>query len=299
MFGLVERILGVHWFAWEEGRVSATSFASYFYHANAGAFINLILPLIAGFAALTIGIPDGNTQRAIWIPSFLIAVAGAVATASKAAIVITFLLLFALLLWRARIVAVIWRGLATPLLRVIAVAAFALALFALGWFGWDMMMHRWTEEAWVSKSFGTRLLAYQACWSMHTDSGLWGFGPGTFRICFPFYTNYLGDKIEGFWRFAHDDYLQALIEWGWIGAGVGAVLFGGGIGTGIFNYWRRGPLLARFDRMFLFTVILALIGVALHATVDFPLQIASLQLYAAVYLGISWGSRWWKEARES
>ena len=299
LFGLAERIAGVHWFVWEDGLVSPTSFASYFYHANAGAFINLVLPLIGGLALLAIGTPEGNAQRALWIPSLLVAVAGALATASKAANTITFLLLIALLLWRARVVAVIWRGLARPLLRVGAVVAFALAVVAPVWFAWGRMNQRWAHETWVADSLQFRLLGYQACWSMRIDSGLWGFGPGTFRLAFPFYSAYLGDSIGGFWRFAHEDYLQALIEWGWIGAGAWAVLFGGGIAAGFFHYRRRGALLARFDRMFLFTVILALVGVALHATVDFPLQIPSLQLYAAVYVGIAWGSGSWKDARKS
>jgi hypothetical protein len=33
----------------------------------------------------------------------------------------------------------------------------------------------------------------------------------------------------------------------------------------------------------------ALAGVSLHAFVDFPLQISSLQLYAVVIVGLGWG----------
>jgi O-antigen ligase len=297
LLGLAQRILGAPGIFWIPGPSADTFFATYYYHGNAGAFINLVLPVIAGFALASIETREGTAQRAIWIPALLVAIAGALAAASKAGIVITLILFIVLLMRRAEIVAAIWRGLGTPLVRVFALIVFTAAVAALGWFGWDRMTQRWAQEAWVSDSFQLRLLAYSACWSMRVDSGWWGFGPGNFMITFPHYTNSLGNKIEGIWRYAHEDYLQAVIEWGWIGATVLGVLFFGGIGNGLRHYWRRGPQLSRFDQMFLFGTLLALIGVALHAMVDFPLQIPSLQLYAAVYLGIAWGSGTWKRKK--
>jgi O-antigen ligase len=294
LFGLIQRISGAPSIFWQEGETGGNFFATYYYHGNAGAFINLVIPPIAGLALMAFRKREGSIQRAIWIPCFFIALAGAFANASKAAIVITIILLIALICWRVRVLVNAWRVIPSTTIRVFAPFAVAISLLSLGWFGWDRMTHRWAEEDWVSQSAGSRLLSYQASWSMVHDSGWWGFGPGNFALAFPHYTGPFGNKLEGIWLFAHEDYLQTLIEWGWIGVAVWGLLFLGGILSGVRTYVRDGNLLSSGDRALLFTSLLSLTGIAIHATMDFPLQIASLQLYTAVLLGMVLGSQSWR-----
>jgi O-antigen ligase len=297
LYGIIQRMLGAPTIFWGDSRPGDNFFATYYYHANAAAYINLVLPIVAGLAFVAFRSKSANAQRAFWLPIVVITFAGAVATASKAGVVITVLISLALVIATARRLFAAWAHLPSPALKSITIAAVTLGLFAMGWFGWSRMSARWTDQSTVSESSNQRLLAYQTCLKMIPDAGAWGFGPGEFVIVFPYYTNALGSKIEGIWRFAHNDYLQTLLEWGWTGLAVGAIACFGGMIAALRAYLTKKQTLAAADRVLLVTILIALSGVALHAIVDFPLQIASLQLYVAVYLGIAWGSGRWKPSR--
>ena len=77
-----------------------------------------------------------------------------------------------------------------------------------------------------------------------------------------------------------------MIEYGYLGAAVWAVLFFGSIGRGFFR--ARDGGLRTSDRLEYAVSVLALVGVALHSLVDFPLQIASIQLYVMLFLAFCW-----------
>lgn len=297
LYGLIQRMLGAPMIFWELGRTGENFFATYYYHGNAAAFINLVLPLIAGLTLLAFRGKASNSARAFWIPVSLISIAGAVAAASKAGMLITLGMMAVFAIWRGKFLKEAWSRVDSVGVRVMTVIGLGGVLVVLGWFGWTRMIQRWSPEVWMTGSAGTRLLTYQTCLAMLADSGWWGFGPGNFSIAFPHYTAALGSKIEGFWRFAHQDYLQTLIEWGLVGGAVWSILFLGGLVAGVRCYRKQAKLLSTADRTLLFTTLLALFGVAMHAFVDFPLQIASLQFYTAVYLGLAWGATTWKSDR--
>jgi O-antigen ligase len=97
----------------------------------------------------------------------------------------------------------------------------------------------------------------------------------------------------------HEDYLQTVLEWGWLGSSLWALLSFGGIAVAIRSYKRYASAEWRPRRRLLQPLaMIALAGVALHAAVDFPFQIESIQLYVATYLGISWGSSLWRQRSE-
>src|SRR6266404_3459064 len=296
LLGLLQKATGAGMIFWQTAPPWGVSpfFATYYYHANAGAFLNLVWPLTAGLALRAFAIPSRPAIRAMWLSVFVLNLVAVFANTSRMSQFVALLLLIPL---GVQFGPGFLRQLSTVEKNVVLAGAIAvfLTLFAVGKASHlEQPFARWrtltqgvpNDARWLAARVAIRALP---------DIGLFGFGPGTFRVVFPFYNETSSAPVIGFWRFLHDDYLQTALEWGWLGSGLWALLFFGGIGIAVRSYTKsvgRGwTPRRRFLQPF---VIVALGGVALHALIDFPLQIASIQLYTATYLGLCWGSALWK-----
>ncbi len=300
--GLLQKATGAQMIFWQpppppEYGVT-TFFATYFYHGNAGAFLNLVWPLIAGLVNRAFTSRSQPGMRALWTIVFIITIGGVVANTSRMAQVVALVLLIIIGL---RFGPGLLRRVpgAQKSVAIAGALAFILALIALAQATHlEQPLTRWQS---VSEQIpaDARWQASRVALGALPGAGVFGFGPGTFRVVFPGYNTGSGHAVPGSWRFLHEDYLQTLLEWGWLGSSLWALLFFGGIAVGILSYNRyamRDWMPRR--RVMQPLATLALAGVAMHALVDFPFQIESIQLYVATYLGVCWGSSLWYDKPE-
>lgn len=303
VFGLTQRLVGAQSIFWAQEDTGRTFFAAYRYHANAGSFINLIWPIIAGLFLVSLRKEeDDPRKRFFWGAALIVCLAGVVVNASRAANVLALGLLG---VWVARFLWGRKRGAhhRTPIkpatMIVISLSLIMLLAAVAAFGGLDTSLRRWSKvsEEWSARN--PRLLVAQVCMRMLPDAGAFGFGPGTFQTVFPYYTSELGDEISGVWECAHDDYLQMLLEWGLVGGGLWAIYLLGGVAVSLRTAARNGLRLAAADRLVLFSVWTALLGVFLHAGMDFPLQVASIQLYVVVLGALLWSCRSWVSKGQS
>jgi O-antigen ligase len=233
-------------------------------------------------------------MRAMWTSVFLITMAAVLANTSRMAQLVALLLLVAICVqFGPMLLRKLSGAKSVALVGALAIGLALIAFVQASHF--EQALKRWRLESehipndarWQVSRVAVRALPH---------AGLFGFGPGTFRVVFPTFNRTGSDQVPGTWRFLHEDYLQTLLEWGWVGGIFWALLFFGGITVSIRSYKEHGRREWTPRRRVLQPlVITALLGVALNALVDFPGQIESIQLYVATYLGFSWGSRLWHE----
>ena len=122
---------------------------------------------------------------------------------------------------------------------------------------------------------------YEVAREMAADSPVYGLGAGTFDSLFQMYRR----TPEQYWPGqVHDDWLELRITFGWVGLGLAVIA--------LTLSWFR-PLAAGgvpCESTFLILVSLALGGCLLHAKVDFPFQIYSIQYLFLVLLAILFSS---------
>jgi len=296
--GLLQKATSAQMIFWqppparEDLRVS-TFFATYYYHGNAGAFLNLVWPLSAGLVIWAFSSRRRSGMRAISIIILIVTIAGVLANTSRMAQIVALLVMVAICVQFGPALVRNLSG-TQKSVAIAGVLAILLAMIAVAQATHlEQPLNRWKAQ---SQRIGgdARWQVFRVAMGALPDAGLWGFGPGTFRVVFPTYNLGSANEAPGSWRFLHQDYLQTLIEWGWLGSILWGLFFVGGITGGIYSYnkWARRGWTPR-RRVMQPLVIIALIGVALHALLDFPLQIESIQLYVATYLGLCWGSTMW------
>ncbi len=283
ILGLAQRLTkapAIFWNIYEN--TGETFFGVYRYHANAGAFLNLMTPLMAGLALLGIIRRWSPFGRILWIISALTTFASLFVNASRGAMLVTGMLLLTALLW-------IW--IISPrryswIFPTTAIALLAVSAILVMSFGYDIALARWQNSDLVDVG---RLTTY----GIITDhilplTGVFGSGPGSFEQVYSSVMQEIGLAFRGRWDKAHNDHLQTIVEWGWLGYTLWMILLLGALLRGSLLAGKKHPVTTRILGI---SCTIALLGVLLHATVDFPLQIPSIQLCTALIAGMLWGVR--------
>ena len=287
LLGLAQRLSSAPGIFWRTDLdCGITFFATYRYHANAGSFINLILPFVAAQCVCAFRRASSDFGKVFWVLALLAVLVGACINLSRAATLISAGVVMVFLIWQcSEIVRSRKHGFslvqAIILLTIVAGGSWWLVQTV----GFGEAYKHW-EQLGGALADNFRFIVYDTIeHQILPVSGWWGFGPNSFSLVFPFFTNDLGRRIWGFWAQAHQDYLQTLMEWGYCGAALWLLLFGNSVARGASALWRRRRTWDGRTRAFAVACLLALTSVLIHATVDFPMQIASLQLYVSVILG--------------
>ena len=150
------------------------------------------------------------------------------------------------------------------------------------WFGVERTFQRIAETTVqnVEERVDPAVYAVQ----MFDDYPLFGTGGGTFYTAF---TRYRGHDIDAFYDHVHNDYVQFLTDTGAIGIGLMGLFVLGSLVCAILAQARRRDPLARGVA---FGVVMGVIAIGIHSTVDFNLQIPANAFLFMILLALGWVS---------
>jgi hypothetical protein len=288
VMGIVLKIAGeplMHYF-WRPPDLDWNDFALFRYHGNAGAFLNLTWPLILVFTRRAYTPTFSYGRKIIWTLASASCASALFLNASKAALVIGLLILpwpFLTRLMRMQRKSFLILS-AVFLLMVVG----GLVLSSL--LAKEAAFQRMTNAADFSSSFDGRIVAYQQYLNTVPEVGAFGLGPGLFPAAFPYQLSPSRNVGAAVRDFAHEDYLQTVLEWGWVGTIWWTILVSGGLYRGIWTYLQRDLFPSKTERHLVLAAILGVLGTLAEALIDFPLQVASIRFFFLVLLALCWAS---------
>ncbi|PLK50052.1 O-antigen ligase [Uliginosibacterium sp. TH139] len=156
------------------------------------------------------------------------------------------------------------------------------------WVGLDRVVQRLqntaveTEHARGEETLAQRAETPIQALGMVMERPVAGFGAGSFYTVFPRFKS--ADK-EGFWQYAHNDYVQIAAETGFVGLGLLAAAVLLTIGR-IARLWNERE--SRLNRGMAFGVAMAICCLLIHSWVDFNLQVPANALTFSALLALVW-----------
>ena len=245
----------------------------------------MVLPFIVALAVRSFYREGAEKSRVFWTLASFVTAGCVFINTSRAANLVGALLLIGMTAWiaAARLSTLRSRRILATVSIVLGLLA-AAALLAVS-FGIDRTVGRWERSGFWDKE---RALNYEMLVEEFIpESGWWGHGPGTFQAVFDKRRQAVR-KTYGVWAQAHSDILQTPVDYGWAGAAAWTVIIGGALVSAASGARRRGRRPDEHEILSM-ACAFALAGISLHAFVDFPLQISSLQLYTIIIAGLAWG----------
>ncbi len=165
-------------------------------------------------------------------------------------------------------------------LLILFVSFVVIDTFLLGaYFGVDRVVQRIST---TSAATEARDEVNRYSFKLWQDYKIMGSGAGSYYVTFP---HYRGHDIRGYYDYAHNDYAQIAGETGLLGLG----LLGGFL---LSSFWaamraqsvRGDPLMKGLS----FAVIMSVVALIIHSTVDFSLQIPANAGTFMVILAMGW-----------
>lgn len=277
----------------------AITFATYRYHGNAASFMSIGWALVLGFAMVAASQRGQPLRRAGWVLAVLGLLIGLFINTSRAGwglAIILALLIGARFLWAW------WRTSRGQFDWKRSLIQGAVLLAVAGTLLFVTMSSDWKEKLTrLNTTVETLAERYpsKVYHELARETGVLGYGADCFQMVLPVYMEAFGMASEkyGFWRHAHNDYYEYLVNWGWGGAALWAVLILGGLARALRNHFRLPVTWGSTQWVLGFCGCAAMIGILLHAFWDFPLEKASIVLYFLTLLADGWARH--DEAEES
>ena len=164
-----------------------------------------------------------------------------------------------------------------------ALLVVTVAILGVSLFGWRQGFGRLLGTSAYEVTWNARIEAYAATIDLWQLSPWVGTGLGTFRQTFPLVQP---ADVAGTWEHAHSDVLELLATTGVLGLPLLAAALWW-VSRQLWSVFRRGR--RSEDRAAGFAVLGVLIGVGLHALVDFGLTIPANNLILAIVVGAACG----------